>query len=312
MAGVTDTVFRRLIREQGGCGLIMTEFTSSHGIVATAKATKPTRTFRYLYFQRDEHPISAQLFGSDPKVMAEAASYCQDLGFDIVDINFGCPVKKVVSCNGGSGLLRDLPLVENILRSVRAAISIPLTMKFRAGWNDRELVAVKMAKLAEDCGLQAVALHPRTREQGYSGQADWTRIAEVKAAVKIPVIGNGDVTTPEEAMRIVEQTNCDAVMIGRAASSNPWIFQQIRDYIATGRYSSPSEDERYAIMRRYYSMLQEHDSPDAVGKMKQFATYFTHGIRNGSKLRANIYHAHEADEILGMVDAFFEAELSAA
>ncbi len=312
MAGVTDTVFRRLIREQGGCGLIMTEFTSSHGIVATAKATKPTRTFRYLFFQRDEHPISAQLFGSDPRVMAEAASYCQDLGFDIVDINFGCPVKKVVSCNGGSGLLRDLPLVEKILRSVHAAISIPLTMKFRAGWNDRELVTVKMAKLAEDCGVQAVALHPRTREQGYSGHADWTRIAEVKAAVKIPVIGNGDVTTPEEAVRIVNETGCDAVMIGRAASSNPWIFQQIRDFIATGKYSSPSEDERYAIMRRYYSMLRENDSADAMGKMKQFATYFTHGVRNGSKLRADIYHARDSGEILGLVDSFFEAELSAA
>ena len=309
MAGVTDTVFRRLIRNQGGCGLLMTEFTSSHGVVSTRKARKPTRTFRYLYFEPEEHPIACQLFGSDPAVMAEAARVCEERGFDIVDINFGCPVNKVVKCNGGSGLLRDLPLVEQILRSVRAAISIPLTCKFRAGWNDRELVAVRMAQIAEDCGLAAVALHPRTREQGYSGHADWSRIGEVKAAVNIPVIGNGDINTPEEAVQMHRETGCDAVMIGRAASHNPWIFRQISEYLATGSYHVPSDQERYAMMKTYYLMLQEHAASDAVGKMKQFATYFTHGIRNGSKLRTEIYRTGSVEQILGVVDAFFAAHL---
>ena len=312
MAGVTDTVFRRLIRNQGGCGLIMTEFTSSHGVVKSVGSKKMTRTFRYLAFEPEEHPISAQLFGSDVEVMAEAAKVCQDLGFDIVDINFGCPVNKVVKCNGGSGLLRDLPLVEQLLRAVRKSISIPLTMKFRAGWNDRELVAVRMAQLAEDCGLQAVALHPRTREQGYSGISDWSRIAEVKAAApRMTVIGNGDILTPEDAVRMVAETGCDAVMIGRAASSNPWIFRQIDQYIKTGRYDQPSEQQRYGIMRTYFGMLHQRDEPDAVGKMKQFATYFTHGVRNGSKLRVDIYRATDAQAILDRVDEFFASELEA-
>src|SRR5215467_14660928 len=252
MAGVTDTVFRRFIRGLGGCGLIMTEFTSSHGVSAARRAKKGTRTLKYLAFEPVEHPISAQLFGADPTVMADAARMCQDLGFDILDINFGCPVNKVVKCNGGSGLLRDLPLVERLLREVRNAITIPFTMKYRAGWSEEHLVTVRMARLAEDCGLQAIALHPRTREQGYSGRADWSRIAEIKAVVRIPVIGNGDILTPEDAVRMVRETGCDAVMVGRAASSNPWIFRQIRQYLETGNYDQPGQRDRYEMMRQYY------------------------------------------------------------
>jgi nifR3 family TIM-barrel protein len=244
--------------------------------------------------------------------MADAARVCQDLGFDILDINFGCPVSKVVRCNGGSALLRDLPLVERLLREVRKAIAIPFTMKYRAGWNEEDLVAVRMAKLAEECGLQAVALHPRTREQGFAGTADWRRIAEVKAAVKIPVIGNGDVFTPEDAVRMVRETNCDAVMIGRAASSNPWIFRQIAQYLETGAYHQPSEHDRYDIMRRYYAMLMERNERDTVGKMKQFATYFTHGVRHGGELRVAIHRAQEASAIVGLVDEFFLGAPAAA
>src|SRR5215472_7237908 len=226
MAGVTDTVFRRFIRNLGGCGLIMTEFTSADGVLRA----KDKKAKRYLHFYGDEHPISAQLFGSDPQVLAEAARIVEGLGFDLVDLNLGCPAKKVVKCNGGSGLLRDLPRIGEIFKAVRAAVKIPFTVKFRAGWNDQEIVCVELAKMAEACGLCAVALHARTREQGYSGQAQWEWIAAVKDAVKIPVIGNGDIRTPEDACAMVAATGCHAVMIGRTAPANPWIFRQIQQY----------------------------------------------------------------------------------
>jgi tRNA-dihydrouridine synthase B len=315
MAGVTDTVFRRFIRNLGGCGLIMTEFTSADGVLRK----KDEKAKRYLHFYEDEHPISAQLFGSDPRVMAEAARMVEGLGFDLVDLNLGCPAKKVVKCNGGSGLLRDLPAIGRIFEAVRAAVKVPFTVKFRAGWSDDEIVCVELARMAESCGLAAVALHARTREQGYSGNARWEWIAAIKDAVKIPVIGNGDIRSPEDACAMVAQTGCDAVMIGRTAPSNPWIFRQIRQYCAgmekadagaaSKSYDEPSEADRYQMIRTYFQMLIEEELPDAVGKMKQFASWFTHGVPGGAGLRKAIYESKSAVEILARVEEFFEARL---
>jgi tRNA-dihydrouridine synthase B len=412
MAGVTDTVFRRFIRNLGGCGLIMTEFTSADGVLRA----KDKKAKRYLHFYEDEHPISAQLFGSDPQVMADAARIVEDLGFDLVDLNLGCPAKKVVKCNGGSGLLRDLPAIGKIFEAVRSAVSIPFTVKFRAGWNDEEIICVELARMAEACGLCAVALHARTREQGYSGQARWDWIAAVKNAVKIPVIGNGDIRAPEDACAMIAQTGCDAVMIGRTAPSNPWIFRQIGQYnhwitnapvgadalvrpanggrVAPGLrpghaeqrspsteeipamfreghdfsraemmahswaalaaeggtcmvrrvpsgakapsslaavgtaeavpfpmdsglepsrhttpYDQPSEADRYEMIRTYFRMLIEEEMPGAEGKMKQFASWFTHGVAGGAALRKAIYESKSAPEILGRVEEFFHSRL---
>jgi nifR3 family TIM-barrel protein len=384
MAGVTDTVFRRFIRNLGGCGLIMTEFTSADGVLRA----KDQKAKRYLHFYEDEHPISAQLFGSDPQVMAEAARIVEGLGFDLVDLNLGCPAKKVVKCNGGSGLLRDLPRIGGIFEAVKKAVTIPFTVKFRAGWNDEEIVCVELAKMAEDCGLAAVALHARTREQGYSGNARWEWIAAVTDAVKIPVIGNGDIRSPEDACAMVAATGCDAVMIGRTAPANPWIFRQIEQYshgleqagsgqesgreglsfscvesnsdlisasaaegprssgaeapnlcggsngttevvpfpsvptedtmlsaedeVATKSYDEPSEADRYEMIRTYFRMLIEEELPDTTGKMKQFASWFTHGVPGGAALRKAIYDSKSPPEILTRVEEFFEARLAAA
>ena len=359
MAGVTDTVFRRFIRhaslytpdastsgagsrdveiettnERSGCGLLMTEFTSADGLTRM----RETKRKRYLTYYDDEHPIAAQIFGSNPHTLAESARIIEEAGFDLVDLNLGCPAKRVVKCNGGSGLLRDLPLIGEIFREVRRAVSIPFTVKFRMGWNDANIVCVELAKLAEDSGLNAVALHARTREQGYTGDARWEWIAAVKDAVRIPVVGNGDVRSPEDAAAMVAATGCDAVMIGRAAPANPWIFRQIAQYTASkaktgvGMYDRPTDDDRYRMIRDYFSRLlgetaehphigiedaseeakkarRDHDSAqrEAIGKMKQFASWFTHGVPNGAHLRRAIFEAKRADDVMAEVDAFFAA-----
>ncbi len=333
MAGVTDTVFRRFIRnasiftggetatgrhqvetpisnQQSGCGLIMTEFTSADGL----SRMRESKRKRYLAFDEDEHPISAQLFGSDPVTLAEAARIVEDTGFDMVDLNLGCPAKRVVSCNGGSGLLRDLPHIATIFERVRSAVTIPFTVKFRMGWSDQHIVCVELARLAEESGLNAVALHARTREQGYSGQARWEYIAAVKDAVRIPVIGNGDIRSPEDACTMVAETGCDAVMIGRAAPANPWIFRQIAQYTAFGSYQQPTPMDRYHMIRDYFVMLMEETEQDAavIGRMKQFASWFTHGVPGGAALRKSIYEVKSSAGVLAAVDAFFAGQMPGA
>jgi tRNA-dihydrouridine synthase B len=358
MAGVTDTVFRRFIKnasmfsaetadtdvdaetsnEVSGCGLIMTEFTSADGL----SRMRETKRKRYLTYYEDEHPISAQIFGSNPETLAESARICADWGFDLVDLNLGCPAKRVVNCNGGSGLLRDLPLIQKIFERVRGSITIPFTVKFRMGWNDKNIVCVELARMAEDCGLNAVALHARTREDGYSGNARWEWIAAIKDAVRIPVIGNGDIRSPEDAAAMVDTTGCDAVMIGRAAPANPWIFRQIAQYTATkqatgtGRYDRPSEMDRYRMIRDYFERLmhevaehpevlgpaeddlskrlkRNHESAqrDAIGRMKQFASWFTHGVPGGGVLRREIFEAKRGAQVMDKVEAFFTARANA-
>jgi tRNA-dihydrouridine synthase B len=299
MAGVTDTIFRRVVRGLGGCGLIMTEFTSAEGVTRSA-----AKTLRYLYYDEDEHPIAAQLFGANTEVMAAAAALVEDLGFDQVDINLGCPAKKVVKC-GGSGLLRDLQQLESVLKAVRAAVKIPLTIKMRSGWDDASIVAVDVARMAEGIGVEAIAVHPRTRVQGYSGDADWSLIARVKQAVAIPVIGNGDIRLPEDAERMVKQTGCDAVMIGRTAATNPWIFRQMEQYFSSGKYDEPTEGDRYQLLSGYFRSLIAAELPDALGKMKQFSCWFTHGVRNGGELRHQVHSSRTPQEVLQRVEDFF-------
>ena len=329
--GATD-VNEETSNQQSGCGLIMTEFTSADGL----SRMRETKRKRYLTYYDDEHPISAQLFGSNPETLADSARIVQDAGFDMVDLNLGCPAKRVVACNGGSGLLKDLPQIERIFKTIRSAVTIPFTVKFRLGWNDAHIICVELAKMAEDCGLNACALHARTREDGYTGQARWEYIAAIKDAIRIPVIGNGDIRSPEDAAAMVERTGCDAVMIGRTAPSNPWIFRQIAQYTASkeatgvGTYDLPTNEDRYRMIRTYFQMLvdeialeeaaeaaraeaiiasgqiaREKRHRDAVGKMKQFAAWFTHGVPGGGGLRKQIFESKNGNAVIDAVEKFF-------
>lgn len=306
MAGVTDSVFRRLLLSLGGLGMVTSEMTNAASVTPKAMARH-----RLLDFLPEERPIAIQLSGSEPELVAEAARKVEALGADIIDFNCGCPSPKVTGGGHGSALLRDLPKLDRMLRAVRAAVSVPVTLKFRAGWDDASLNYVDTAKIAEAAGISAIALHPRTKLQGYAGAADWSRIAQAKAAVNIPVIGSGDVKSAEDALDRLRETRVDGIMIGRGAMANPWIFRQIQQVRNGEPVFQPRPADKHWLLLRYLDMLLETmPEHQAMGKLKQLIGQLYVGLPGSAALRKDVQHAKRTAEQRAVIDQFFAPYLS--
>ena len=303
MAGVTDVSFRRLIKNAGGVGLTVSEFISVEGLTRNNPKSK-----RQMRFYAEERPFAVQIFGGQPERMRMAAEMAEEIGADILDVNCGCPAPKVVKHGGGSGLLRDYPRLETILTEIKKSITIPLTIKIRAGYFDHTINAVETAKLAEACGVEHIALHGRTKEQGYRGLANWDLVRQIKEVVKVPVSGSGDVSTIQDAFARFAETGCDGVLIGRGAMANPWIFRQIDDFVHDREIFQPTLEDKRKLLLEYFDMLRE-DMPEvpAINRMKQLAGQFTRGLQGGALFRTAVYHSHSVAEILGRISEYFEA-----
>ena len=297
MAGVSDLPFRLLCREQGA-GMVCTEMVSAKAISFHNK-----NTVALLETSPAEHPVSLQLFGADPDIIREMAAYIEERDFDVLDLNMGCPVPKIVKNGEGSALMRNPKLVEEILTKLVKAVKKPVTVKFRKGFDDTCINAVEIAKIAESAGVAAVAVHGRTREQYYSGKADWNIIREVKNAVKIPVIGNGDIFTPQDAKRLVEETGCDGIMVARGAKGNPWIFKQITHYLDTGELlPSPSVEELKAMILRHGQMMMEFKGELAgMREMRKHVAWYTAGYPNSAALRNEINSVATLEELTELI-----------
>lgn len=293
MAGVTDLPFRLLCKEQGA-GLLCMEMVSAKGIYYNNKNTE-----QLLAIDEREHPVSLQLFGSDPEIMSEMAKKIEERPFDILDINMGCPVPKVVNNGDGSALMKNPVLAGKIIEKTARAIKKPVTVKIRKGFDDAHINAVEMAKVAEASGAAAIAVHGRTREQYYSGRADWDIIRQVKEAVKIPVIGNGDILTPEDVIRIEEQTGCDGFMIARGAQGNPWIFAQILHYFKTGEHlPKPTAEEMVQMMLRHAKMqLAFKGDYTGIREIRKHAAWYTAGYPNAARLRSAINEVESYEQL---------------
>ena len=302
LAGITNLPLRLLAKE-AGCGLVCSEMVSANGLVH-----RGAKTLEMLASDPAERPLSVQIFGARPDIMAEAAAMVAAAGADILDINFGCAVRKVVKTGAGVALMREPALARDILQAVRRAIDIPLTIKIRSGWNASGDQAVDIAQMASDCGVDAIAVHPRTAGQGFGGRSDWSLIRRVKALVDIPVMGNGDVVRPEDALAMMGETGCDAVMVGRAAIGNPWIFGQIAAVMAGRPWAPPTMAIRRQVTVRYLK-----ETAALLGEartcriMRSRLAWFVKGISGGSRFRSSVTGVTSLTEALGLVDAFFDA-----
>lgn len=301
MAGVSDLPFRLLCREQGA-GLVCMEMVSAKAIYYNNKNTDSL-----MEIHPEEMPVSLQLFGSDPQIISDMAKRIEERPFSILDINMGCPVPKVVNNGEGSALMRNPKLVEEILSSLVKAVNKPVTVKIRKGFDDTCVNAVEIAKIAESCGVAAVAVHGRTRAQYYSGKADWDIISKVKEAVSIPVIGNGDVDSPQAAKELLEQTGCDGVMIGRAAQGNPWIFRDVVSYLENGTIpAAPTNAEKRDLILRHAALQLEYKGEyTGVREMRKHLSWYTVGMPNSARFRQAINTMESMDELVQSVETIF-------